>query len=196
MAINIHKLLGDALLKLCQEKKLRAITVKDLLEETGVSRQTFYNRFHDKEDLIQWVYFNYVLSEFHKMGETGTYYENTLHYCQALEKYRFFMKQALQMDGQNNLRDAIFQYAIEYDYKWHLDHMDPERFTPDFRFISYYHSIASIHVEIDWVLSEKKDRLTPEQMAEKITAVRKISLSDTFFGPDSPVYEFERHPIE
>lgn len=94
MAINIHKILGDALLDLCREKKLDTITIKDILEYTGVSRQTFYNRFRDKNDLIYWVYNNYVLSEFHKAGEAGTYYQNTLNYCQALEKYRFFMSQA------------------------------------------------------------------------------------------------------
>lgn len=48
MAINIHNLLSDALLELCEKKPLVSITVKDLLEETGVSRQAFYNRFRDK----------------------------------------------------------------------------------------------------------------------------------------------------
>ena len=55
MAIDIHNLLADALLELCEEKLLINITVKDLLSKTGVSRQTFYNRFHDKNDLIQWT---------------------------------------------------------------------------------------------------------------------------------------------
>lgn len=45
MAINIHKILSDTLLELNKTKKLQAITVQNILNESGVSRQAFYNRF-------------------------------------------------------------------------------------------------------------------------------------------------------
>ncbi|MBQ6315360.1 MAG: TetR/AcrR family transcriptional regulator C-terminal domain-containing protein [Mogibacterium sp.] len=190
MALNIHKILAHALLDLCQRKKLEAITIKDILDETGVSRQTFYNRFRDKNDLIQWTYENAVLSEFHKAGDTGTYYENTLNYCRALEKYRFFMKQAYQLEGQNNLRDNIFEYASKYDYEWHLAHYGKDELPDDFKFISHYHSVGSIYLEMEWICSNAKDRMTPEEMARRITEVRKISMSDKYFGADNPIYEY------
>lgn len=189
MAIDIHKILSDALLKLCQEKKLQSITIKDLLETTGVSRQTFYNRFRDKEDLIQWTYEHVVLSEFHKAGQTGSYYQNTLNYCNALEKYRFFMKQAYRMQGQNNLRDFIFDYAIKYDYDWHLQHYRGNTLPKDFKFISYYHSVASIYTEMEWICSDSNDRQTPEEIAKTITNARRISLSDHYFGPGNHLYD-------
>lgn len=190
MALNIHKILANTLLDLCREKKLESITVKNILDETGVSRQTFYNRFRDKNDLIQWTYENLVLSEFHKAGDSGSYYENTLNYCRALEKYRFFMKQAYQMDGQNNLRDYIFEYASGYDYEWHLKHYEGNNLPADFKFITHYHSIASIYTEMEWICSNDKNRMTPEEIARRITAVRKISLSDKYFGPDNPIYDY------
>ena len=189
MALNIHKILADTLLELCKEKKLESITIKDLLNETGISRQTFYNRFRDKADLIQWTYEHTVLSEFHKAGETATYYENTLNYCRALENYRFFMKQAYQLEGQNNLRDWIFHYAAEYDYDWHLRHYDGEDLPEDFKFISHYHSIASIYMEMEWICANDTDRRTPEEMARTITEARRISMSDTYFGPNNRIYE-------
>ena len=52
MAIDIHRIFADALLRLCETTPLKSITVQSLLEETGVSRQAFYNRFLDKNDLI------------------------------------------------------------------------------------------------------------------------------------------------
>ena len=190
MALNIHKILAVALLNLCREKKLETITVKNILDETGISRQTFYNRFRDKNDLIQWTYENVILSEFYKMGETGTYYENTLNYCRALEKYRFFMKQAYLLEGQNNLRDIIFEYASNYDYKWHLHHYDKEELPKDFKFISHYHSVAAIYLEMEWICSDDSNRQTPEDMARLITEARKISLSDKYFGKNNPIYEY------
>ena len=64
MAINIHKILSDTLLELNKTKKLQAITVQNILNESGVSRQAFYNRFKDKYDLIQWTYVHNVLCDF------------------------------------------------------------------------------------------------------------------------------------
>lgn len=189
MALNIHKILANALLDLCREKKLESITIKDILDETGVSRQTFYNRFRDKNDLIQWIYETMVLSEFHKAGETGTYYENTLAYCRALEKYRFFMRQAYQLQGQNNLRDWIFSYAVQYDYDWHCRHMGRESLPEELRFLSYYHSIASIYMEMEWICSKDPGRMTPEQIARRITEARRTSISEMLFGRGNSVYE-------
>lgn len=190
MALNIHKILANTLLDLCREKKLEAITIKDILEETGISRQTFYNRFRDKNDLIQWTYENMVLSEFHKSGETGSYYENTVAYCKALEKYRFFMKQAYQLEGQNNLRDWIYDYATEYDYNWHCQQMGVDSMSDEFAYISRYHSIATINMEMEWICSKDKERMSPEEIARRITKIRRISMSDKFFGPYNTVYEF------
>ena len=56
MAINIKNIITNGLLELNKNKSLESITVKQLLEKTGVSRQTFYNHFMDKNDLIQYVY--------------------------------------------------------------------------------------------------------------------------------------------
>lgn len=44
MAINIHKILSDTLLELNKTKKLQAITVQNILNESGVSRQAFYQQ--------------------------------------------------------------------------------------------------------------------------------------------------------
>lgn len=68
MALNIHKILGDTLLEMCKTKKLESITVLDIIKETGISRQTFYNRFRDKNDLIQWTCEHNVLSGFLNNG--------------------------------------------------------------------------------------------------------------------------------
>ena len=56
MAINVKNIIASALLELCETKSLEALTVKQILEKSGVSRQTFYNHFIDKNDLIQYVY--------------------------------------------------------------------------------------------------------------------------------------------
>lgn len=186
MAINIHNILAEALLELCEEKPLNTITIKDLLKKTGISRQTFYNRFRDKNDLIQWTYEHKVLNIFLSNDPESTYYKNTLSYYKNIEAHRNFMKQACAIRDQNCLIDFIFQFAIDYDLKWHQIHYGEKPLPPEFVFASRYHSVASIYAAIEWISSENPE--PAEVMASRITNLRKISLSNTLFGDNNEIY--------
>jgi len=50
------EIFGDALLQLVRKEELERITVKQIVEQSGLSLQTFYNHFHDKEELIAWLH--------------------------------------------------------------------------------------------------------------------------------------------
>ena len=186
MAINIHKIFSDALLEMCKTKKLESITVKDILNETGVSRQAFYNRFRDKYDLIQWTYEHNILSTFLNNGPEASYYLNTLNFYKTLNQYRYFMKQAIALSGQNCLRDFIYQFALDYDLQYHKQLNGGKPLSDEFAFATWYHAAASIDVFMDWIASDNPP--APEIMAKRITNMRNISMSATFFTPGSTVY--------
>lgn len=44
------------------------ITVKNIVEGCGVTRQTFYRNFLDKYDLINWYFDKLVLQSFEQIG--------------------------------------------------------------------------------------------------------------------------------
>nr|WP_320024303.1 TetR/AcrR family transcriptional regulator C-terminal domain-containing protein [uncultured Acetobacterium sp.] len=186
MAIDIHNLLAEALLELCEAKPLNTITIKDLLKKTGISRQTFYNRFRDKNDLIQWTYEHKVLNIFLSNDPESTYYKNTLSYYKNIEAHRNFLKQACAIRDQNCLIDFIVQFAIDYDLKWHQLHYGEKPLSPEFVFASRYHSVASINAAIEWISSDNPE--PAEVMASRITNLRKISLSNTLFGVNNEIY--------
>jgi AcrR family transcriptional regulator len=50
------EIFGDALLLLARKEELERITVKQIVEQSGLSLQTFYNHFHDKEELVAWLH--------------------------------------------------------------------------------------------------------------------------------------------
>lgn len=56
MASSTKEALGIALKKMLTVKPIDKITVKDLVEECGVNRQTFYYHFDDVYDLLEWVF--------------------------------------------------------------------------------------------------------------------------------------------
>lgn len=56
MASSTKEALGNALKKMLGVKPIDKITIKDLVEECGVNRQTFYYHFDDVYDLLEWVF--------------------------------------------------------------------------------------------------------------------------------------------
>ncbi|MBU5626917.1 TetR/AcrR family transcriptional regulator C-terminal domain-containing protein [Oscillibacter sp. MSJ-2] len=56
MAQTTKRALADSMKKLLAKSPLDKITVKDLVEDCGVNRQTFYYHFHDVYDLVEWIF--------------------------------------------------------------------------------------------------------------------------------------------
>ncbi|MDO4405037.1 MAG: TetR family transcriptional regulator [Atopobiaceae bacterium] len=66
MAIDVESIIIDALLSLMEDEgvPLARVTVKQIMQASGVSRQTFYNHFLDKNDLVCHIYDKRVIGEF------------------------------------------------------------------------------------------------------------------------------------
>ena len=58
MSLTTKRALADSLKKLLTKRSLDKITVKDIVEDCGVNRQTFYYHFHDIYDLMEWTFQN------------------------------------------------------------------------------------------------------------------------------------------
>lgn len=50
--------LANSLRHLLEKKSLSKITIKDIVEDCGVNRQTFYYHFQDVYDLVDWIFHN------------------------------------------------------------------------------------------------------------------------------------------
>ena len=175
MAINIKQIVADAMLDLCRTKELKAITIKDIREKTGVSRQGFYNHFKDKDDLIHWIYYDRVLTNFHSTDSEKGYYENLKDYFLRAEKYHFFLKPAVMMCGQNCLKSYMlehpFEWDLQYHEKWYERNAGEKPVMEELRFFTKYHSMAEI-------------------MAKRITNLRRIGLGELLKDTEDK----EEHP--
>ncbi len=52
--MDVKRLIAKNLLKLLQKKRLEKITVKELVDVCGISRQAFYYHFQDILDVVEW----------------------------------------------------------------------------------------------------------------------------------------------
>ena len=54
MPADMKKIIAETFLKMIQHKNIDKITVKALIEECHISRQTFYYHFQDIMDVLEW----------------------------------------------------------------------------------------------------------------------------------------------
>ena len=178
MAINVKNIIASALLELCDTKSLEALTVKQILEKSGVSRQTFYNHFIDKNDLIQYVYKEKIIPDFHDNNMNISFYDSLVIAFENMKKYHHFMKQACLMEGQNCLKDYIFNHCKEFDLKWHQELYGDEPMPESLRFATEYHATASSSMTLSWILSDMP--VSCEEISKMITEMRGLGMEQLF----------------
>lgn len=178
MGIDIKRMLADSLLKLCENKNLEALTIQDLLNDTGISRQTFYNHFIDKNDLIHYIYNTKIVPDFHYQNMTINFYESLLITFKNMQRYHHFMKQACMMEGQNCLKDYIFEHCKEFDLKWHQVLYGHKPMPDTLKFATEYHATASTSMTLSWILSDMP--VSCEEIVKMIVEMRAIGMEVLF----------------
>ena len=177
MAVNMKKMLAKALLELNEHKNLDAITIQNLLDHTGVSRQTFYNHFKDKNDLIQYIYEIYIIPDFGDYTKNINFELSMYNTLVKMKDYRNFLKQACMMEGQNCLKEYMFKHCQEFDLKWH-EHFYGSQLPESLHFATIYHSTASTSMTLSWILSDMV--VSCRDMAHMITTMRSIGMDVLF----------------
>ena len=84
--------LARAMKECMKSASVEKITVTEIVETCGVTRQTFYRNFQDKYDLINWYFDRILLESFQHMGEGKTAYEGLVNKFHYIEEEKFTVK--------------------------------------------------------------------------------------------------------
>lgn len=152
MAINVKKLLTESLLELSEEKPLDKISVTDIVKRAGAGRQTFYNHFKDKNDLLYWIYKRTLIGEKETIQNEGFYAYLCSVYRNAQKKYSNFLKEACKLTGQNSLTDAIIYQSYSYYRNYIKEHYGEEVFDDRLRFALHYQAYGAGYHYVQWAL--------------------------------------------
>ena len=191
MAIDVEALVIDALLVLVEREgvELERVTVKRLLEATGVSRQTFYNHFLDKNDLICKVYEQRMVSAFEGSPRGFAYRDELERAFVRMRAHGEFLRQACKMTGQNNLTEHVVARSQAFDLAWHQSLWGEDPMPEELRMATVYHALASTQMSLSWILS---GFTAPEsEMADLITRMRGIGMEKLFEGAETPGNPYE-----
>ena len=151
------------------------ITVKEIVQECGTTRQTFYRYFLDKYDLINWYFDKILLESFEHMGEGKTVYEGLCKKFQYIEEEKLFFKAAFRNDQQNCLREHDFRLILAF-YTRQIEEKTKEPISENLRFLLEMYCQGSIYMTVQWVLGERKS--TPQEMAKALVSAMPSELYD------------------
>lgn len=139
------------------------ITVKQITENCGVTRQTFYRNFMDKFDLINWYFDKLLAKSFEHMGMGKTVYDALVKKFTYIQEEHIFFAAAFRYDSQNSLRQHDFELILSF-----YENLIREKMGKDIEETTHYilemYCQSSIYMTVKWVLGEMKG--TPEELAE------------------------------
>ncbi|MCD7981055.1 MAG: TetR/AcrR family transcriptional regulator C-terminal domain-containing protein [Clostridiales bacterium] len=114
LKINTKEILADSFRKLTGEMPLESIRVKDITDNCGASRTTFYKHFKDKYDLMNWIFKRDVDVLLNRLPDSKNQYDEMAEIAEYIYRNKEFYSNINHYKAQNSLSDFIVSYASEY----------------------------------------------------------------------------------
>lgn len=162
-ALKTKYKLANALKELVGHESLDKITVKQIVEGCGVSRQTFYRCFLDKYDLVNWYFERLVEQSFKEMGVSLTLREGLLNKFRFIKAEQSFFACAFGSHDANSLMAYDYEYIYCF-YSEIITRKTGAPLTEDVAFLLEMYCRASIQMTASWAVSGMKR--SPEQIVE------------------------------
>lgn len=164
--------LADSLKKLLHVKTLDKITVKDIVEDCGVNRQTFYYHFHDIYDLLGWFF----IKEAEKIvGNKKTY---TTWHQGFLEAFKYVNNdKKLIINAYNSIgREYLENYLYRIVYGLLKDIVEEKAqgmnvSEEDKKFVADFYKYAFVGLSLEWIHMGMNDE--PEYIIGKLSKLIK-----------------------
>lgn len=106
------KALSQALKTLMGQIPFEKITINDVTNEAGVSRNTFYYHFSDINDLLSWTFDNEIVNGLESYEDLETWKDGLLSVLNYTEENRKFCLNTFHSINRDQLE--IFLYDITY----------------------------------------------------------------------------------
>ena len=169
--------LADAMKRCMKTAPVEKITVKEIVEACGVTRQTFYRNFQDKYDLINWYFDKLVLQSFEQIGMGNTVGESLTQKFEFILNEKAFFTEAFRSDDYNSVKEHDFELILQF-YKDLIARKTSRPLEEEMEFLLEMYCRGSVYMTEKWVLGGMKD--TPRRMSDKLVEAMPPKLEKVF----------------
>ena len=153
------------------------ITVKDIVEGCGLTRQTFYRNFKDKYDLINWYFDKLVLQSFEQIGVGHTVGESLTQKFEFIRSEKAFFTEAFRSDDYNSVKEHDLTLILQF-YMSLIARKTSRPLSEELEFLLEMYCRGSVYMTEKWVLGGMKD--SPAQMSYKLVEAMPPKLEKVF----------------
>lgn len=151
--------LAASVKELMQKTPLDKITVKDIVANCNMTRQTFYRNFKDKYDLVNWHFERLAQKSFKQMGISLTLLEGLTKKFNFIKEEKCFFTQAFSSQDYNSLVTYDYESILEF-YSEIIRHKTQAPLEKDIEFLLQMYCKGSIFMTVEWV---RKDMPIPSE---------------------------------
>ena len=159
--------------KLLETELFDKITISDITNDCGLSRQTFYYHFRDIFDMIRWIYNSESLNEIGGRGGYGTWQDK----IRELFDYTLNNKSLILGTFNSKCRNDLVGYYMDVSIRKISDIVemksDGDIAEKDKKFIASVYAYAFVGIMVDWISDGMK-----ESSEEMVDRVYKIVMSN------------------
>ncbi len=181
MAHSTKWLMAESLKKLLNTKPLDKITVKELVEDCGVNRQTFYYNFKDIYDLLEWAFeedARHLLEEKKNYDNWQEVFWAAFHY---LLDNKVLVLNTFNSVGRSYLENRLkarLMPVVRNMLKQRAGSLEMSDLDKDF--LVHLYTVGLISVMFDWFANNMRDG-DEEQMQHFLDKIDK-TVESTFSG--------------
>lgn len=165
--MDVKKLLSDTIIELLANNTIDRITVKDVLEKSGVSRATFYKYFRDKMDLMMHPFFLFMELNL-KSSNAVNQVDLFIHLFEFMKENQKFFENVFKSEGQNSYEQEFRSYGtnlFEKSYIYIID-KDVAALTAEEKYWIEFYAVGAFAVVKRWVENGMKE--SPQMIGELI----------------------------
>ena len=165
------QIFAETLLELSKYKTVDKITVQQIVDESGLSLQTFYNHFKDKADLILWIHKSKFEELLSKLGKNSyTFPDLIAENIRFYSDHKDFMWNAL---NHTHGQDSYWKVSAETGYRmvraYIIEKNNLEDLPEDLDFYLKAYCCVSTQMYAEWAFHMKET--PPEVFAEYIEEI-------------------------
>lgn len=151
--------IGQSLLDILESKPFDKITVLEIMNNCGMTRQTFYNHFLDIYDLMFWKFKEDIKEGYFIMFENGDFIESFSNGMDKMRQHKNFYKGIINIKGQNDFESCFFDTLMSYT----ITYIKKKKITPEISFALNLYWKGVTFLITKWIEDDMKT--SPEIMA-------------------------------
>jgi len=167
MEKNSRKLFMSSIIEILKHKPLEEITVTEIVYISGLSRQSFYDNFSDKFDLVNKTFFTDAEKSMRLFSNKEVSWNSViLTSLDTMKSKKSFYTNVLKYKGQNSLSEYFADYIIKVHSKLIFADMLNNSSNEKALGIIQFHAYGTAWTTTNWAVSGMKAQ--PKEMSALI----------------------------